>query len=60
MNQARTLPRQFQIDFNQIQVPSYGSIKQQQEPRLLPTTSYQQQTEYSTQQISQPLAKCIY
>jgi hypothetical protein len=60
INQQRILPQQFQFGFNPTQSSSYGSFNQQQQQpsvRLLPTVPLQQQFQFPTQQISQPLAQ---
>ena len=55
-HQERLLPQQFQINYNPSEVSSYASINQQQ-PRLLPMTSFQQQFRLPKESISQPLSQ---
>jgi hypothetical protein len=57
MNQQQVLPKVFQSGYNPVQKLSYGSMNQL--PRLLATNSFQQQSQFPTQQISQPLVQCM-
>jgi hypothetical protein len=59
INKQRVLPQQFQVAYKPIQSLSYGSTnqQQQQQARLVPTTSFQQQMQFPTQLMNQPLAQ---
>jgi hypothetical protein len=58
MNQQRILPKGFQLGYSPIQKLSYGSINQQ--PRVLASNTFQQQSQLPTEPISQPLIQRMF